>query len=598
MSFKKLFAISSLCLCLLCSYVSAADPVYGWNCGSVYIAAAGNNNFLYGANKISFRFKETHNTSTLRKVHMNSWVAWNYPGTLTCFMSIQTDNAGVPSGTSIATTSWIPKIGLNSATFAPTVSLVAGNTYHIVMNSDPSTSNSTNFWSPNYVAGGPRKYYDFSSTLTTRTDENVLQWKGGPTWLTATSPAQYIPTYVLEYSDDFIVGNNVGAVGVTFFNTVYGTNYAGAEITPTSNFIVKGISMFLGSTGTGGIRNVTSPCYVKLVRTTDSVVLASKLIWPLTWIGNWQNGGLFSVDFSNTTNDPAYAPAVLTAGVKYRMYIYQGTSPTDITGTGSATMNYYIRNTFTATNVTIPINYKSLVFGDAHNVYGTTITTGGTWQVDQTAKFQVEFKLLDTPTISGIQPTTSLNTTVLTVTITGSNFAAGAAVQLTGASLATINGTTLSVADPLANSITCSFDLNGQNPGVRDIVVTNADGKTGVSIFPTNFTITAPMPTVASFTPTSVNASAVTTVRVTLTGTNYFTGTVGKLRRLDSADVDVVGTNTTISTDRTALSADFQVGVNNHAPGAWKVLVTTSGGTDSATAPTDFTINVSAMQGL
>jgi|GEM_PF-5446796 len=590
MAFKKAVAICVLFTCLLGAYVTAADTMYGWKDAYAWIAVAGNTDFVYGTNKIAVRFKATYSSSALTEVHMftGSTAGTNLP---VYVMDIQTDSSGIPSGTSIATGTWTPSAsGWSNVTISPTVTLTTGNIYHLVMYTLNGTGDASNRWCFMYVRGGPRKYYFNSTTLTTRDDEQVLQWKG-TSWAPSTSwamPEQAIPSYVLKYSDGTISGNVMGASpypGAPV--TVYGAQRTGYEITPSKNFVTKGVGLILTASGTGGARNCPNECFIKAIKASDSSVVFCKQLSYAALV-NWQNGAFFSINYT-----PDYPPVVFSAGVKYYMYLYQGTSTTDITGTGDATHYYGLSASqgIYATTTTTPVSYKNLSNGAEHNINLTnTTTTGVSWISLPNIQPSVEFKMLDNPVVSGILPTSALNTSVVTVTVSGGNFAAGAAIQLTGASFSTINGTVLTIASPLADTMTCTFNIDGQAPGARNIAVTNVDGKLGVMT--TGFTITAPAPAISTFTPASVNASAVSTLNITINGSNFFPGTTAKLRRQDAADVDIIGTNTVVATNK--ITADFQVGLNIHSPGIWKILVTSSVGVDSdySTAATNFTINV------
>ncbi|HHN94247.1 MAG TPA: DUF11 domain-containing protein, partial [Anaerolineae bacterium] len=92
------------------------------------------------------------------------------------------------------------------------------------------------------------------------------------------------------------------------------------------------------------------------------------------------------------------------------------------------------------------------------------------------------------PHITAISPARGVNTGTVHVTLSGTGFAAGAAVKLTHSGRPDIVGSNVTV--PSTTTLTCDFDLDGAPIGPRDVVVTNPDGQRGT--LAAGFTILLP----------------------------------------------------------------------------------------------------------
>jgi hypothetical protein len=119
---------------------------------------------------------------------------------------------------------------------------------------------------------------------------------------------------------------------------------------------------------------------------------------------------------------------------------------------------------------------------------------------------------MDTPTIASVSPTNGRLSGGTSITVSGTNFYAGATVTINGLAC------TSPVVDEPADTVTCTTPAN--EVGSPTLVVRNADAQTASSTFTYN-----PLPTITSFTPTSGGAGTV----VTITGTNFITGSVARI---------------------------------------------------------------------
>jgi hypothetical protein len=138
-----------------------------------------------------------------------------------------------------------------------------------------------------------------------------------------------------------------------------------------------------------------------------------------------------------------------------------------------------------------------------------------------------------TPTVTSISPSSGPIAGGTSVTITGSNFATGAAVTFGGAAatnVLVVNSTTITAATPAAGS-----------GGTVAVTVTNSNGMAGS--LASGFTYLAP-PTVTSVSPNQGSTSG--SQSVTITGTNFVSGATVTFGSVAATNVTVVN-NTTIT---------------------------------------------------
>ena len=201
-----------------------------------------------------------------------------------------------------------------------------------------------------------------------------------------------------------------------------------------------------------------------------------------------------------------------------------------------------------ATNVTV-VNSTTITAttpaGGAGAVTVTVTDPGG-----KSGNLASAFTYNVSPAVSGVSPNSGTTAGGTAVTITGTNFAAGATVTF-GAAAATnvvvVNSTTITATTPAGSA------------GAVAVTVT-ASGQCGS--LTSGFTYTGP-PTVASLSPN--NGSTLGATAVTITGTNFFTGATVTFGGASATNVVVVNGMT--------ITALTPVG----AAGAVTVTVTVSG---------------------
>jgi hypothetical protein len=166
------------------------------------------------------------------------------------------------------------------------------------------------------------------------------------------------------------------------------------------------------------------------------------------------------------------------------------------------------------------------------------------------------------PTISGISPTSGYNSSIATVTITGTGFLTTPSVVLTQSGQTNISATSVSVTG--TTSITCQFPITGKPAGFWTVIVTNPDGQSAISVF----TIYNAGSTITLSSVTPNNGLVNNTITITsLTGTNFLSTAVMKLSRTGYNDIP--GTVTSYS----ATQLTGTVNLNSQTPGTYQVCV-------------------------
>jgi hypothetical protein len=166
------------------------------------------------------------------------------------------------------------------------------------------------------------------------------------------------------------------------------------------------------------------------------------------------------------------------------------------------------------------------------------------------------FTVIPPPTVTSITPDKGNSSTVVTVTnLAGTRFQPGASVKLTSGIYPDITATAVNYISP--TQLTCSFNLAFATAGVRNVVVTNPDGKSAILI--NGFTVMPPLvaPTVTGINP--VTGSAGSTVKITsLNGNGFVNGASVRLNMTgypDIAATDVIVVNPNLITCNISIPA-------------------------------------------
>ena len=215
-----------------------------------------------------------------------------------------------------------------------------------------------------------------------------------------------------------------------------------------------------------------------------------------------------------------------------------------------------------ATQITATLTIAAGASGTTNVV---VFTSGGTSN-------PVTFTIVPPPTLSSISPSSGVAGTAVGVTLTGTNFVAGATVNPNNFAVSVSNVNVVS-----ATQITATFTIEAGFAGTAGPTVTTSGGTSNSVIF----TFTEPTPTLSSISPASGVPG--TSVPVTLTGTNFLVGG-GSTLMPNNADIAV--TNFVV-VSATQITATFTIAAG--ASGAAAVTVYNGGG-GGASNPAAFTI--------
>jgi hypothetical protein len=191
------------------------------------------------------------------------------------------------------------------------------------------------------------------------------------------------------------------------------------------------------------------------------------------------------------------------------------------------------------------------------------------------------------PTVTGITPNYGNSSTVVLITsLAGTGFQPGAAVKLTSGSYPDITATSVNYISP--TQLTCTFNLAVATADVRNVVVTNTDGKSGS--LTNGFTVMPPLvaPTITTITPST--GSAGSTVKITsLRGTGFVNGAAVKLNLTGYADIPATDVNVI---NPTTITCNITIPAGT-TPWQWNVIVTNIDGQNGMLA-SGFTVTGAA----
>ena len=150
--------------------------------------------------------------------------------------------------------------------------------------------------------------------------------------------------------------------------------------------------------------------------------------------------------------------------------------------------------------------------GLPYGMYNLTVRNTDGTEVTNTYAFSVASPV---PTVKKIVPVSGYNSGPLLVTITGSGFRTGAAIQLTNQST-TVTGTVISLSE---TGITGSFPLSGAPAGIYNLTVTNPGGVSGAKTGAFTIISAGTAPAILTISPPSGYNTG--NLPVTITGTNF-----------------------------------------------------------------------------
>ena len=350
----------------------------------------------------------------------------------------------------------------------------------------------------------------------------------------------------------FLYADNPSSSGI--YKMTPDGNFSAVQLfTPT---IVSGDKWRL--TATGNTLNVYRNGVIQITYTTDGSYASGDVgieaFTPAFTFSAWQGG--------DTTGQTAPAPTV--SSVSPSTGSTAGGTAVTITGTNfgaGATVSLGGR---AATGVTV-VNSSTITAATPAQAAGTvsiTVTNTDGQSGAITAGFTY---VLPAPSVTSVTPLSGPTTGGTAITITGTNFVAGATVTLGGnaaAAVAVVSGTKIKATTPAGAA------------GAVSVKVTNSDGQSASLANAFTYSVPNPAPTVSSVSPTTGPTSGGTAV--TITGANFATGSTVAFGANAATAVIVVNSTTIMATTPA------------HAAGAVSVKVTNTDG-QSATLANGFT---------
>jgi len=249
---------------------------------------------------------------------------------------------------------------------------------------------------------------------------------------------------------------------------------------------------------------------------------------------------------------PKHGPVV--GGTEVSITGTKFTGATAVTFDGIAATEFSVVNDTSITAIT-PAHEEGAV--------DVVVTTPGG---SATGTFTYEAEVIITPTVTGITPAQGPVSGGTEVTITGTKF--------TGATAVTFDGTVATAFTVVSDTI-----INATTPahaaGAVDVVVTTPGGSaTGTYTYEE---IVLPAPTVTGIAPASGIAGEPLT-GVSITGTNFITGTTPSVWLAKSGEDNIVATGVTVITP-TEITCNLQLTpYKSTVPGSWDVVVQNADG--------------------
>ncbi len=398
----------------------------------------------------------------------------------------------------------------------------AGNTYSLAIGPTSGTGMRQSIYYAANIAGGSNTVTVTFSQAAAFPDVRILEYRGVTT-LDVTAGASGSSTSA-----------NSGSATTTNANElIFGANY---------------VSTLTGAAGSGFTsRIITSPDGDIAEDKVVTVVGSNNATATLTSAGPWV---MQMVTFS-----AASGPVPTVSSVSPNSGSTAGGTAVTITGTNFVAGATVTFGGTAATNVVVVSSTSITATTPAGSAGAVTVTV--TNPSGQAGSLANGFTYIGQPTVSSVSPNSGTTAGGTAVTITGTNFAAGATVTFGGTAatnVVVVNSTSITATTPA-----------GSGGGVT-VTVTNPSGQAGS--LANGFTYIG-QPTVSGVSPTSGTTAGGTAV--TITGTNFAAGATVTFGGTAATNVVVVS-----STSITATTPA-------HAAGAVTVTVTVSGQSGSLT---------------
>ncbi len=354
---------------------------------------------------------------------------------------------------------------------------------------------------------------------------------------------------------------NPPAPTLTLINPASGAQGTAVPVTlGGTNFVAGATSVAISGSGIiGSSVTVVSSTSMTALFVIDAAAPTGSRSITVTTASGTSNSVAFTVNLG--------APTVSSINPSSGL---QGTGvPITITGTnfvvGATTLTISgTAVTGSAVNVTSGSSLTATLIIDAAAAVGTRSVSVSTASGTASISFTVNPGV---PTLASINPSSGLQGTNIQVTLTGTNFVAGATtITISGSG---VTGAAVNVTG--VTSLTATLVIHpAASLGSHDVTVSTASGTSGT----VTFTVNLGAPAITAINPPSGTQG--TSVTVTLNGTNFVAGATS----LTISSTDVTGSSVNVLSG-TSLTAIFTIS-QTAAPGSRSVTVNTLSGSSNS----------------
>jgi hypothetical protein len=342
---------------------------------------------------------------------------------------------------------------------------------------------------------------------------------------------------------------------VTSVTPPTGSGSGGTSVTISGTNFVSGATVTFGTAAATGVVVVNGTTITATTPAQPAGPVTVTVTNPNTKSGTLASGFTYTAPAPTVSSvAPSSGPAVGGTSITITGANFVTGASVTIGGASATGVNVVNSTSITATTPAGSAGAASVVVTNSDTQSGT-LTNGFTY-------------LAPPPTVTNVAPGTGSTIGGTLITITGTNFVAGATVSVGGSAatgVTVVNATTITASTPAGAA------------GTVSVTVTNADGQ-GASLA-NAFTYNVTAPTISSVSPNTGLTTGGTPI--TITGTNFVTGATVTIGGGSASAVTVVsGTTITAATPA-------------HAAGAANVVVTNPD-TQVATLVNGFTYQLPA----
>jgi hypothetical protein len=338
-------------------------------------------------------------------------------------------------------------------------------------------------------------------------------------------------------------------------------------------FATRSQSLNVTITGTNFVAGASANFGAGITVSSTTVDSATQITASIT-VGSTATLGTYNVTVNNTDAGSATCLSCFNVGLQPTL---TSASPS-AAGRGATNLNVTLTGTNFANGLTASfsgtgITVNSTTFNTSTSAtVNITVSTGANLGARDITVTNTNggtttcagcFTVLAPATVTSASPNNAGQGATLNVSVTGTNFIAGAGVSFSGTGI-TVNSTTVNSTTSLTANVSIASTAT---TGLRNLTVTNGDGQ---QVTCSNCFTVNPGPTITSVSPSAFSWKTNTTV--TITGTNF------------NAGVAVTSPGGTVTNVTRVSSTQITAVLNYQTKGSFDITVTnTDGGTTTCT---------------